>query len=400
MPPESGADCFDGLDSIDWKSLTHAYGSAADIPKLLRATITDDFDQFGKAYSDLVNAINHQGTVYQATSYAVPFLINLINCQNGYEKRPEAPSYKALILYVLHNMAAGGSPWRQRIHSPESRTIFDSWVTEARVAVCKGTPVYQPLLNDPDPEIRLVVSEILSSCAQEMEDAAQAVRKAILAERDLSIKAEMIVSLSALAGKHIPSLDGFLLDFLEKSNPGPVRFAAAVSLAKIVGNHVPPMAQSILIECFADETLYIPYFSSMADYTPSLEDVCRIIYEFGPSQGVPMLLQALAISPQKTMKTTIIPFLLQLVFQLPSFDPRDNSYSQTPTGQSKIIYTRKVANSSKMVQGLNDEQKQVVSAIIQTEEFWQIETNLLGVFGLPTSRDKLRELLIVSNAPG
>src|SRR5579864_9279067 len=101
MPTTIDVDCFDGLNSIDWTMLTHAYGSAADIPKLLHATITDDFDQFGEAYGELINTINHQGTVYQATSYTVPFLINLINCQSGYEKPPTVPSYKALILYAL-----------------------------------------------------------------------------------------------------------------------------------------------------------------------------------------------------------------------------------------------------------------------------------------------------------
>lgn len=393
MLTEASVDCFDGLESIDWKSLTHAYGSAADIPKLLKATITDDFDQFGKAYGDLLSAINHQGTIYQATSYTVPFLINLINCQSGYEKLPTAPSYKALILYALHSIATGASPWRQRQHSAEDRTIFDSWIAKAQLAVCEGTPIYLSLLSDPDPEIRLVVSEVLSSYAHEMEGVAEAVRRAILVETIISVKAQMIITLSTLAGKYIESFDKFLLDSLGENSPAPVRFASAVALAKIAGNRIPPTARAILVQSFADNAFRIPLISPLADYTPSLEDLCRIIYGFGSSLGIPMLMEALAINPPNTMQMTIIPYLLQLAFQSPTFDPNNKSYSQTFNGQSQIIYSPKNANCDKIIQGLNVVQKQVISIVIATAEFWKIETNLLDVFGLPTSRDELRELL-------
>ena len=33
---------LNGLDAVDWKSLTHAYGEATDVPGLLRALLSPD----------------------------------------------------------------------------------------------------------------------------------------------------------------------------------------------------------------------------------------------------------------------------------------------------------------------------------------------------------------------
>ena len=69
----------DELDAIPWASLTHAGGSAADVPDLLRALRATPrgvkWDE--SPLSTLFTNIWHQGTVYEATAYAVPFLLEL-----------------------------------------------------------------------------------------------------------------------------------------------------------------------------------------------------------------------------------------------------------------------------------------------------------------------------------
>ncbi|MEV6812719.1 hypothetical protein [Micromonospora sp. NPDC051296] len=68
---------LDGLDSIDWDELSHAYGSAHDTPELLRQAGSDNSEVASEAISDLHGSIFHQGTVYPATVIAVPFLAEL-----------------------------------------------------------------------------------------------------------------------------------------------------------------------------------------------------------------------------------------------------------------------------------------------------------------------------------
>ncbi|MFF5726962.1 hypothetical protein [[Kitasatospora] papulosa] len=62
------------VDAQQWAGLTHAYGSAADVPDCLRALAGDDDEKAAEALSELYGSILHQGSVYEATAHAVPFL--------------------------------------------------------------------------------------------------------------------------------------------------------------------------------------------------------------------------------------------------------------------------------------------------------------------------------------
>ncbi|MFH9863336.1 hypothetical protein [Streptomyces sp. NPDC017202] len=66
-----------GLDDRPWPELDHAYGSAEDLPALLRSLAGDDPDTADGALDELYGSILHQGTVYRATAEAVPFLARL-----------------------------------------------------------------------------------------------------------------------------------------------------------------------------------------------------------------------------------------------------------------------------------------------------------------------------------
>jgi hypothetical protein len=61
------------LDEVDWPSRTHAFGTAADVPHLLRRVVAGGSDG-QDALAELFVTIWHQGTVYDATAPAVAFL--------------------------------------------------------------------------------------------------------------------------------------------------------------------------------------------------------------------------------------------------------------------------------------------------------------------------------------
>jgi len=66
------------IDEISWDELTHAYGSAEDVPDLIRNLTTTDSESFEETIDELFENIWHQGTVYEATVYALPFLIDIL----------------------------------------------------------------------------------------------------------------------------------------------------------------------------------------------------------------------------------------------------------------------------------------------------------------------------------
>ncbi|MFY1705331.1 HEAT repeat domain-containing protein [Micromonospora sp. WMMA1923] len=69
---------LDGIDDIQWSRLGHAYGSAADVPDQIRALRSPEQPVRQQALNALFGNIFHQGTRYQASAYAVPFLLELL----------------------------------------------------------------------------------------------------------------------------------------------------------------------------------------------------------------------------------------------------------------------------------------------------------------------------------
>src|SRR5581483_764733 len=92
---------LDGLDAVAWSSLTHAYGRASDVPGLIRDLAYDRAETRRAAMGKLYGNIWHQGTVYEATGFAVPFLIELVESISVQERDR--------ILVFLAHLARGNS---------------------------------------------------------------------------------------------------------------------------------------------------------------------------------------------------------------------------------------------------------------------------------------------------
>ena len=107
------------LNQIPWKKLPHAYGSADDVPDLLRALRTAAPDLRGEESPlwQLFGNIWHQGTVYEATAYAVPFLLEIAADKETLDR--------CGVLGLLAEIAKASS-YR--------------WANDAHAAVAKGFP--------------------------------------------------------------------------------------------------------------------------------------------------------------------------------------------------------------------------------------------------------------------
>src|SRR4051812_31650827 len=74
----TGSDSLAGLDDVPWRTLYHAYGSAADVPDQLRALRSADRDVRQKAQWHLFGNVYHQGARWDASPATVPFLVALV----------------------------------------------------------------------------------------------------------------------------------------------------------------------------------------------------------------------------------------------------------------------------------------------------------------------------------
>jgi hypothetical protein len=68
------------LDSAQWSELEHAYGSASDIPRLLRqleAMPSSEGDK--EPWFSIWSALAHQGDIYSASFAAVPHVVRVLS---------------------------------------------------------------------------------------------------------------------------------------------------------------------------------------------------------------------------------------------------------------------------------------------------------------------------------
>jgi hypothetical protein len=67
------------LDSPEWANLKHAYGSASDIPALLRQLDTlPSSEGYAEPWFSIWSALAHQGDVYSASFAAVPHVVRVL----------------------------------------------------------------------------------------------------------------------------------------------------------------------------------------------------------------------------------------------------------------------------------------------------------------------------------
>lgn len=180
-----------GLDDVDWASMGHAYGSAADVPDMLRRMVSDDPGERGKAFSEFYGAVHHQGDVYDCTVEAVPFLIHalrdpatpdrddlmaLLASLGGVEINDlfmvfDNVGYYEQVLEGSDPLTGGGDAARVvppadilsgdddgdrpgYAEIPERNLQNDNPYARAAVAVAEGRAEYVRLLTDPDPAVR------------------------------------------------------------------------------------------------------------------------------------------------------------------------------------------------------------------------------------------------------
>ncbi|ALC23385.1 HEAT repeat domain-containing protein [Streptomyces pristinaespiralis] len=122
---------LDGLDAHPWAATTHAYGSAEDLPDVLRALAGDDEEAADEAVSELYGSVLHQGTVYAAGAEVAPFLA-----------RVAAAGHKSADLLRLLGDLAG---------SDDECGVEPGAVREA---VAAQLPLMTASLTDADPAVR------------------------------------------------------------------------------------------------------------------------------------------------------------------------------------------------------------------------------------------------------
>jgi hypothetical protein len=271
-----------GLDEVDWANLD----AGEEVPDRIRALCGQDDKARKSALGSLFNTIFHQGSRYQASPYAVPFLarIAVAGPRPVREELVWMLTRLAVDWHDEYDVATGIDTvaWRAVAaqHTPDT---FLPWYDEqlaaekdeqqreqllaARAAVAADVPVdardaalrsydavltelpgLLPLLDDDEPRIRIRIAYLLAWFPEA--SVATLPRLFRLAERDndpvvtaTALVAAGLVGTSSTAGVFAPYLAG---------EDGLVRWAAATALVRIAGSREGTLDAGLLDRAVAE----------------------------------------------------------------------------------------------------------------------------------------------------
>ncbi|MFE4962587.1 HEAT repeat domain-containing protein [Streptomyces sp. NPDC056660] len=184
---------FTGIDEVDWASLRHAYGSAEDVPGLLRGLASADAAEREVALDGMYGSVHHQGNVYDSTLACVPFLFALAS-------RAEVPDRGAIVeLLVSIGAESTGEP--------------------AQAAVRAGAEAFVPLADDPCPGVRRAATGALVRFLDEPARVLELLRRRIAVERDEQVLPTLAAALGLFVRRHPAEAAGAVELLAAQSGP-------------------------------------------------------------------------------------------------------------------------------------------------------------------------------------
>ena len=400
-----------GLDEIDWHSLQHAYGPADDVPRLLRLLLSGDEEVRDSAWQELHGNIWHQGDVYQATSYAVPFLIRMLHSE-------EIPDKDGILGFL--RAVATARPWLAEDHTwmepvlAQQGRDFQAEIERARLytnraheAVSEGLDTYLAYLNHALPHVRQAAAALLCAFPEHAPRVLPALAAQIETEPEVDVKARLVQSLGLYllealpAGERSPYVE-FLADLVDSQKNRRVCFAAAVALVRNAGDGAPPKAIEVL-EQAVDHPQGL-YFGPQGEEDESplfadsiVEEVCAALSHLVVESRIPILIRLLdrVTSPAQAHQVAVLLLDSALLGR-----GRAVSYSGTPEASEDEVFYGMVhpvaadgleeriypqAEGELDVSTLTPTQRGALQAVLDCPAIWGIRSNLLQLYGLPPS---------------
>lgn len=263
------------LDDIPWKDLQHAYGSAEDIPYILRA-LAAGF-RVEDAIDELHGNIWHQGTVFEASPHAVPFLFELAAAST-------VPA-RAEILGLIGMMARGtsylavharpGSVFAAGLRRDpefESKLARElAYVERTRSNILDHADLAHQMLRDAKPLVRAGAAFVLSRFPELGPRFAPLIREAFHAETDTLAAAGMLWCLAAIRDESAQARD-LMTIALKDSSDLRLEFAAAAAMLELT-NRFEPEAMPVYRKMAATVYLTSTYLDGIPwDYEMGLEE--------------------------------------------------------------------------------------------------------------------------------
>lgn len=413
LPPERRA-LLAGIEAIPWHDLHHAYGPADDVPDQLRMLLTDDPEVQDDAWEMLYSNIFHQGNVWEATPYTIPFFLQLL----AYD----GPPPKISILWMLTTLVEGRSYFVERSFNLEER---DKWqerlakqgidleaeIHKGRTAVeainqaaCEGIPLYFELLDHPDPEIRIAAYTLLGILRGRSE---QIVPRLHMRFGKASNATEHRAALTALDAQMDESFASqqFFAEIMRTDPSCYCRFRSAVALGRRAGVNVPDQAVQIILNGLNERSQVIREERSLKIDQQEwgfseLVWGAEILAKLGLERAASALEALLLATQDRVEAPEIANLLLGVVFNqddLTLSQPGINGRGKDqPPGLVFVDSHHKPANPI-AASDLTPIQIRALKVVLDHDPTWICEHDFLTLYGLPGTRLELEQFLQFAN---
>lgn len=351
------------LDGIPWAELEHAYGSAEDVPGLLRKLLDADPAVRSKTIWTLYGNVFHQGTRYPATPYVIPFLIELCESSETPGRGDLLDYWKSLITgyFTVQERPIWGDGeriyWGDEIQQVEGDDPYSEALHQIYRESLKGHALLLDLLNESDPSIRAGSAGVLA-CLSTLADNSAPGLMATLSKEPISwVRAAIAFALGELG------IADVLRRILAEDASPEARCMAACKLARISPD--PSLVEPLLR--FAAEPIegYERIPGAGGKSTGDAADAISRLPKDVKWQAAPIICERL----KQTRSFDTMPLVRALVST--AFEPRNEPLAE-----------------------LNEAQRQILVCLVDCQEHWSIG-NLSNVFrahGLPHDRQKCAEL--------
>jgi HEAT repeat protein len=395
------------LDEVDWQALTHAYGSAGDLPRHLRALTSPDTLARDQAYEALYSSVCHQTSAWEASAQVAAVLIELAG-------DPATPD-RHRILEFLAALAIGHDRWllpgsfpvakeRRDVARKASLTAAElerelqqwvddaptdrlrrsraitvefqdpvvdrdgqRWALDAYDSVRRGVPVYRDASDSEDRKVRLWAAYLLGWFPEEQAGSLPHLVRRVEVDPDSSVAATAAIAIGLIA----PAAEVAPWQRLRRwlgDEESLKRWAGAIALARQTASPDFSVVRA-LYDCVggADRLPHdVPYLDGDLASLAALT-LAKLQAEAAPER-LEVLAGRLASWSAERWPDAIVQALLQIAF------PDGPIPDQTRFSQ------------------LTAEQRAVVRALTGAPDVWKYRDvrELVGGYNLPEERERLR----------
>lgn len=378
---------LEGLDTIDWTEVHQAFGDGTHLPAAIRDLTSPEPEVREAAVERIDNYVVVQGALSEAAAVIVPFLTEIVAEAGAHGKSETLDLLFQIARGYLRVSADSDGAWAARVgvDLAEEARLAEAEYRDTRLALTKGIGVYCNALAEADPDVRLGAAYLLAQLPEAVDVAEEPMLAACDRELDPDRRAVLIQCFGELFdGRRVGA------ERLARRMSHPLneldRTAAAAALGLVMRDEAPQEAVEALVHAMGASWPPRPPGPTAALNVSFPLPALRAL---GIPRGIDALVRCLDRSRNRCEAHWITEALLALSFGEGGYRIHSD---QLRSPKPRIEY-RKTAGDAARIEPLSDLQRRALTAVLQCDKLWEIDSNLLEMFGLPADRAELRRRL-------